>query len=232
MIRWVLLIGAVALVGSVVTLVVLELRRMPASPHDREIAYSPGPAGEVAISIVGTSLTAYYDWPDLLADRLETSLDRPVRVSRVAKGGETSGWGLQNIGDIVSQAPDIVLIEFAINDADLRRRISLGTSIENHRRLIAGLRRADPSVAIVLVTMSPAYGLRRALRPRLAGYYDAYRQIAQDTDTGLIDLYPRWLADDARRQAIPDGVHPTEAASSNLIVPTVASYLEDMLVKS
>ena len=229
MIRRVLLIGAVALLGSVVTLVVLELRKMPDSPHDREIAYSPGPTGELAIFLAGTSLTAYYDWPDLLAERLETSLDRPVRVSRVAKGGETSAWGLENIEDIVSQAPDIVLIEFAINDADLRHLISLKASIENHKRLIARLRRADPSIAIILVTMSPAYGLKRGLRPRLAAYYDAYRQIAQDTDTGLIDLYPRWLAYDARRQAIPDGVHPTEAASSRLIVPTVASYLEDMV---
>ena len=232
MIRLLLVIGAVALVGPVVALAALEFWKMPNSPQDRQIAYIPGPPDEVAISVVGTSLTAYYEWPDILAETLELDLDRPIQVSRVAKGGETSSWGVENIEDIVSQEPDIVLIEFSINDADLRHLISLRQSIENHERLIAGLRSADESVSIILVTMSPAYGLRRGLRPRLAAYYNAYRQIARDTDTGLIDLYPRWLAYDARRQALPDGLHPTEAAATRLIVPTVVSYLEDMLAES
>ena len=231
MIRWLLAIGAIALVGPVVILVALELWKLPESPRDRQVAYRPGSPDEVAISVVGTSLTAYYDWPNILAETLKSDLDRPIRVSRVAKGGGTSRWGAENIEDIVSQEPDIVLIEFSINDADLRHFISLRQSIENHERLIAGLRRADPSVAIVLVTMSPAYGLRRGLRPRLAAYYDAYGQIARDTNTGLIDLYPRWLSYEDQQQAFPDGLHPTEAVATRLIVPTMASYLGVMLTE-
>lgn len=229
MTRWLFLIGALALVGPVVTLMVLESQSMSSSPNDREIPYRSRTAGKVNISIVGTSLTAYYSWPDLLAQRLEADLNMPIQISRVAKGGGTSEWGERSIDDVVSQAPDIVLIEFSINDADLRHLLSLSKSIESHKRLIADLRRADEFVTIILVTMSPAYGLRRVLRPRLAAYYDSYRQIARETDTGLIDLYPRWLAYDERRQVLVDGLHPTEAASSRLIVPAMTSYLEDML---
>jgi lysophospholipase L1-like esterase len=222
-------VALLVLVGPVIALAALDVLSMPSSPHDRMIPHGATTTDGVNISVVGTSLTDYYPWPELLAQRLRSDLDRPIRMSRVAKGGATSEWGAASLDDIVAQEPDIVLIEFAINDADLRHLLTRRQSTENHRRLIAGLRSANPSVDIVLVTMSPAYGVRRLLRPRLAGYYESYRQLAREADTGLIDLYPRWLAYEDRRQALPDGVHPTEAASNRLIVPTVATYLEDMV---
>ena len=193
---------------------------LPVNPDDRPVKAFQF-KGPLRISLVGTSLTETYGWPEYLND----CTNRPVSVSRIARPGAASDWGGRQVDIIVLEHPDIILIEFSVNDADLRHRISLRDSARNHRLLIRNLKTALPEARIILMTMSPAHGLRRLLRPRLPAYYRLYRDLAQELDTGLLDLYPRWLAVPKSAREQQDGLHPSNTAASQVILPALASYL-------
>ena len=191
----------------------------------------PDPA-LVKIVFMGTSLTAGYSWPDLVASRLQACLAASLHVLRMAEGGVTSVWGLARIEAVIAEAPDLVVVEFAINDSDLRLGLSLQQSRDNHRALLSRLKQALPEARIILMTTNPATGLRRLLRPRLASYYALYHDLAAEMDLGLIDLYPRWLALPQAAQALTDGVHPSTESAVAVIVPTVTAYLGGLLGKT
>lgn len=184
----------------------------------------PGNA-PITIAFMGTSLTAGSIWPDRAAEALAICVARPVRALRFAQGGATSVWGIEKIEAVIAAAPDIVVMEFAINDADVRRGLSLAASADNHHTILTRLKQALPEARIVLMTTNPALGLRRLLRPRLPAYYALYRRLAVDHNTGMIDITPRWLAMPHMAQELTDGLHPTEAAALSVVVPVMISYL-------
>lgn len=197
----------------------------PLIPADRPAAPLTAADASLRLAVFGTSLTANADWPEALAGTLAECLGRPVDLARIARAGAGSGWALDQIGRVAAETPDIVLIEFAINDADLLDGLWLDDSIANHRALIAGLRAQAPGARLVLMTMNPAEGLRGLLRPRLARYYGAYRDLAAETGVGLIDLYPRWLARPPAARGLRDGLHPDAATAREMIVPAALPVL-------
>lgn len=185
----------------------------------------PRPAA-LRLTVVGTSLTANYDWPDRVVDALASCLGYRPQISRIAQAGANSRWGVDQIQAVIATKPDIVLIEFAINDADLRDGVWLRQSATNHRVIIVALQAALPDTRIVLLTMSPAQGLRGWMRPRLGAFYSQYQTLAQDMNTGLIDLFPRWRAlPQAKRGLDKDGLHPDKDIAASLIVPVITAYL-------
>lgn len=192
---------------------------------DRAFSIEYDPARPLRVAFAGTSLTADYAWPLLLERRLDACLPGGARVSVHAKGGETSLWGQGTRPGIVAEAPDVVFIEFATNDADLRNGVGLEESRRLHGALIAGLREDLPKAAIVLMIMNPATGLHRAIRPLFHRYDLAYGDLADAYDTGLINHTGAWRALADRRAAFLDGVHPTDAASTAILVPALEAAI-------
>lgn len=164
------------------------------------------------IVVLGTSLSASSDWPARVQARLETCLGHPLELTVIAKPGAHSGWGLDQIDRAVAARPDLTLIEFSINDADLKDGLSLARSAAHHRTILSRLDSAAPQSRRLLITMSPVRGWQRLFRPRLAAYYALYPEIGAETGAGVLDLYPRWLAAPLTRDRLPDGLHPTNAA--------------------
>jgi lysophospholipase L1-like esterase len=181
--------------------------------------------GTVTIVILGTSLTKRYNWPTRLSRRLTGCLEKPVRVIPVARGGATSRWGAGQLARVVAPAPDVVLVEFAVNDADLRRGLSLTESARLHRHILRKLSERVPKAQVVLMSMSPAWGIKRLLRPWLVQYYALYPDLATESGAGFIDLFRRWMAYPARAGAFPDGVHPTDKATAEVTVPALLDYI-------
>ena len=177
------------------------------------------------ITVFGTSLSADTSWADNLGQALEICLKRPVNISRVTRAGSGSAWGLTALADVQATQPDLVIVEFAINDADLRDGVGLKTSIEQHQRLISQLQTEIPQAQILLMTTNPAYGLRSLLRPRLRAYYQSYRGLAARLDTGLADVYGHWLSADKPLRRFPDGLHPTDKAARTVILPVLLSII-------
>jgi lysophospholipase L1-like esterase len=205
----------------------------PPQPQHRPIPPLAGRPGEpMRLVVLGTSLTAGAAWPDRLGAALNGCADRPVTVLRVARAGAHSGWGRGQAAAVAALRPDLVLIEFTINDADLRDGQGLGTARANHRALIAALGAARPEARLALMTMSPAFGLRGLMRPRLAAHQAQYRDLAAGGagggDLGLIDLAPLWaeaLTPGRRRALMPDGLHPTDAAVAAVALPAMLAQV-------
>lgn len=198
----------------------------PGPAQDRPLP-RPLPAGALTIVTFGTSLTAPpQSWPEALGPALETCRGGPVRVLRVAGPGMGSAWGLEQTRAVAALSPDLILMEFAINDADLKDGVSRRQSAEDHARIVSDMAEMAPAAQIALMTMSPAKGPRGWIRPFLPAHYRAYRGLAADLGLGLVDLYPRWLAlPDTQQGLEADGLHPAPEMAEALILPALLAYL-------
>ncbi len=209
----------------------------PPVPAHRLPEPVPAPGtGPFRIVALGTSLTARGDWPDRLGARLSACAGRPVRVDRVAKAGAGSNWGREQAAAVLAQSPDLVLIEFAINDADLRDGVSLARARDNHLALIGALEAGRPGLPLMLMTMNRAEGLRGLMRPWLAAHYAQYRDLAATQGpgqaVGLIDLAPLWaaaLAAGRGQELLPDGLHPTDAGVTEIALPVMVAEIGRLL---
>ena len=185
--------------------------------------------------VLGSSLSARSDWPEVLRDRLQDRLENcaaaGVELRVIATGGADSSWGLAQVSGGLDLRPDVVLIEFMINDADIRNRISRSESLRNHAQMIDMLRETQPDVAIFLLRLNRAYGPRALLRPSLAGYERLLPDIARRFSVGFIDLRPgwsdRWRSDGYR--SLPDGLHPTDAAAREVNIAKILSTVGGVL---
>jgi lysophospholipase L1-like esterase len=180
---------------------------------------------DLAIVAFGTSLTARGDWQADLADRLGACTDAVVEVHTIALGGANSNWALEHLDEVVALSPDVVLVEFSINDASLLHGVSAHQSRANTERIITSLQALIPHVKVVLMTMNPASGLRWLSRPFLDDFYRIYRDLAEERRVALADLAPRWEVYDGRELAMPDGLHPTPEAARAVIVPELLQLL-------
>lgn len=185
-------------------------------------AAAPANAGTpFKVVTYGTSITARGGWQQPLAKALSQCLGRQVSVQAVGGPGQGSAWGLANAGRVTALKPDLVIVEFAINDADIRNWISPRSSRHNTVKLIERLREAPSHPEVVLMTTHPVLGWKRLLRPKLDAYYDEYRRISKGRGVSLIDANMGWrgLPDDIREDALPDGVHPRPLVFAQAVVP-------------
>jgi lysophospholipase L1-like esterase len=190
---------------------------------------TPMPQSENSMRVVtfGTSLTNQNEWQKDLSLELSRYLSKDVRVYKVALGGKNSRWGLENLSRVVEFRPQIILIEFVINDSDIRHRLLLKESRDNHVAIINRLKAELPNVKIYLMTMSPALGLRRwLLRPFMPRYNAQYQEICNMLGIEFIDIAPLWHQPSVDlRAAIPDGLHPTREAVLQITVPAIAKAI-------
>ncbi len=191
------------------------------APHDRPLR----------LAVLGTSLSSHAVWPDALAARLSDCAPAGIVVSRAARPGATSRDGLAALHGLTvgTTPPDLLLVEFSGNDAALRHALTLPASRDRHQRIIAQARAAGAEV--ILMTMSPAWGLNAAERPGLRRYQALYRDLASETGVGLIDTVAAWqgLSADDRTRLIPDGLHPTDAGQEQVLLPVAEAALRSLI---
>lgn len=228
MIRGGKLVAALMLLGLAIAAYAAGLRPDylldPTAPGHRIAGPAPALPDQrpLTVAILGTSLTARYAWPEAMRAGLEACLGHPVTVSKTARAGAGSDWGAEAARDVAAAPPDLTLIEFSINDADLTDGAWLETAQRRHEAMIGVLRAASPGMRIALVTMSPAQGARGWVRPFLGAHEDMYRRLAEDMSLDLIDLAPLWAAAlKGGEDMLPDGLHPTEEAVAKVALPAM-----------
>ncbi|PWR01948.1 hypothetical protein DKT77_14140 [Meridianimarinicoccus roseus] len=210
--------------------------RAPPAAVDRPLPHLAAPAAAddpLRITVMGTSLTERYDWPAAAAARLQGCLGRPVALTVIARGGAASNWGAApaQLSALQRSRPDILLLEFTVNDADLRRRVGTAAARDNHVAIIDAARAVEPDTRVVLTTLNRARGLRALLRVRIAAYEAQYDALARELDTGRLALGADWaraLEAGDPDALIPDGVHPSPEAVARIVTPRVAAYLETL----
>lgn len=180
----------------------------------------------VRVVALGTSITASLPWTNV-AEGLSRVLARPVAVEVLAAGGVTSRWGLRQTNQAIACGPDIVTVEFCMNDANWRRLVSREESRRNAQAMVQRFRACLPRVSLYLVVTNPVHAPRGLMRPTVQAYYGQYRRLAAVERTGLVDLAPAWaaLSRAERRRAIPDGVHPSPEADLAVAVPAIVDAL-------
>ena len=234
MIRWSHRIAATGLLAGMAAVAMalaaglLPVGRTPAAPADRPLPRLALSAAPLRIVALGTSLTQRPGWPEALEARLAACLGRPVTLVRVARTGAGTTWALGETATVVAARPDLVLVEFVTNDADIADGIGLVASRANHAALLDALAAGAPGVPVLLMTMNPVDGpLRQLQRPFLADYDVMLRDLAAARGLGLADLAPRWRAAIAADPALrpPDGLHPGAAAAAEVVVPALARLI-------
>lgn len=187
---------------------------------------------ELTVVVYGTSLTERGTWPVLMQRALHRRYQGRLRLVNSAMSGQTSQWGVLHLQErVLRHRPDVVFVEFAINDAHERFGIDVDEMQQNYRYMIERIRKELPDCEIILMTMSDAAGQAEQNRQfRLHEYYQAVRDLAEDYNLFLIDLYPHWQRLRARneplhRRYMPDGLHPTEEATRRFILPLLMKEL-------
>ncbi|MDH5797745.1 MAG: SGNH/GDSL hydrolase family protein [Paracoccaceae bacterium] len=192
--------------------------------------WSPANTAPLNVAVMGTSLSANSSWPESLTEKLSECLVRDVQLFRFASAGANSNWGVFQVDAVKNVSPHVVLIEFAINDADILDGTGLSRSRQNHTNMIDSLLQDGAEPLVVLLSVSPARGLRSITRPTIARYYTAYRDLAARDRVAMADLAPLWQEIVERRdlaELIPDGIHPAEPEGGSVVSTLLFDLLMD-----
>lgn len=182
----------------------------------------------------GTSLTAGGAWTRLLTERLKEKFPGLVSAHNSGGPGAHSGWGIDNVHQkVVALKPDVVFIEFSINDAVARFNLPPERAKENLNKMIDRIQAASPGCEVILQIMNPVIDRPQGdsgWRPTLDQCQQNYRDVAAARGLLLIDHMPAWTkllkTDGATFRAyVPDGVHPAEEGWRIVVMPELIARL-------
>ena len=188
-------------------------------------------AGErLHVVVYGTSLTSGGAWPEQMRREVEARYPGQIRLTDTAKSGEHSDWGVSHFQSrVIDEKPDVLFLEFAVNDAVQRFHIPLERSRHNLERMIDRVRAANPNVEVVLQTTNPVIDRPKGdsgYRPYLYNYFGVVREVAAARGTVLIDQETAWqkVLDEGRaayRTLVPDGLHPSPVGYARVATPRI-----------
>lgn len=183
---------------------------------------------EQTVVVYGTSLSASPEgWPKMLEQSIDSLYPGQVKVINSAVGGMWSTWGVQNLDErVISKKPDLLLIEFTINDAYLPYNTSTEVCRINIEYMIDRVREALPECEVVLQVMNMPIAEHLESRPHFRDYNDVYYKVGRRRGLKVIDHTKYWediLAEgeDNYRIYMPDGLHPEKTAWETLVTPYV-----------
>ena len=188
----------------------------------------------------GTSLTAGGAWVDGLESWLSAEYPGKVTVINSGMSGKDSIEGIAKLKPkVLDHNPDVVFIEFAMNDAGNYRDGSVKLPVEgdpsakaNLISMIDAIKAQNPDVEIILQTMNTIWdspfgsGISATIRPNLAAYYKMYRDVAAERNLMLVDHHPNWVALQKNHPItfqlyVNDGVHPGADGIREVTLPLI-----------
>jgi len=188
-----------------------------------------------SIVIYGTSLSKGGGWVLQMKEALDQRFPGLVTLTNMAKGGQNSKWGIGNLQErVLSLEPDVVFLEFAINDAAVRSHMTLQESRANLELMIDRISTALPACEIILQVMSPVVGVpddAPNARRNQEAYHQIYRDVASKRKLRLIDHTAAWQkllkqeGEAGFRRYAQDGVHPNADAYRQFVTPVILASI-------
>ena len=191
---------------------------------------------DVKVMSIGTSLTDQpygVSWPSQVYNILYPKYQGHMILSNRAISGSNSRSGVANIENwLALDNPDVVFIEYGMNDAEASSNISIAEVNSNLDFMVSKILANNPHADIIIQTMNNCIGQALIERPNLEQYYQAYRDYANSHGFMLIDNYPLWknLYDTNPTlwaTYVPDGLHPDDNGRANVCINNMVTTLEN-----
>ncbi len=186
------------------------------------------------IVFFGTSLTQGGAWVGQVTAVLQKEFPSLVTTFNGARSGQTSRWGLSALEkNVIEQKPDVVFIEFSVNDAVDRFEIPLEESRKNLETIIDRILASNVNCQIILQVTNPVVDRpvgNKGSRSKLESYQQMYRDVASQRGLLVIDHMPPWqsVLDKGAaefKKYVPDGLHPNAQGCEAVITPTILSAI-------
>lgn len=204
----------------------------------------------------GKPLTVY---ADILRKEMPASGSKVTVINAGVRGNTTADAAERFTRDVLSHAPDVVIIQFGANDAMVdvwkdppaeQARVAIGDYEAHLRTFVRALR--DRGTRVILMTPNPfrwTPGLRArygkppyrlddvdGLDVLLRVYADMVRQIAKAEKVELVDVYETFQAyNQVEGQSVDDllldGIHPNDAGH-RLVGDRLLETLDQRAAKS
>lgn len=212
------------------------------APADGSRVFAAPPFKSPCIVALGDSTTFGYSVEDSYPKQLEHALQQQGRAARVVNAGvnnDTTQGALRRLKkDVLRHEPDVVLIQFGLNDQTMRlyqrpqdvvSYVALAEFARNLRSLVQKTR--ERGATPILMTpnpmiwtaalehhypegphLDPPHGGNRLL----AEYVTTVKQIAADAQVPIVDVFAAYQpveesdTEKIETYYLPDGVHPSE----------------------
>ncbi len=196
-------------------------------------------------------------WPQTLNAQLDEQFHSGLASrTNLSSKGSYSSWGADNINDVVSRQPDLVILEFATNDAVGRFNCDVACATANWEVMITTIQQDLPDCEIVLFATHRAWDYnsgcggsdkndcmgiegrckwnwsKRNCPTPMADYMQMVRDLADQYNTFLVDIWDEsvelyeQLGDDGYKDYVYDGHHTTQKMADEIIVPAILKTLQ------
>lgn len=175
------------------------------------------------VVFLGDSLAAGYGLEEeqafpALVGALLAAEGLPVEIVNAGVSGDTTAGGLARVDWVLSQRPDVLVVELGANDG--LRGLPLASTEENLRQILMKGKRSGAALVLAGMRLPPNYGRDytrdfEAIYPRLAAQFDAH-------------LVPFLLEGVGGRRSLnlPDGLHPNAAGHRKVAETVLPALLE------
>jgi len=177
------------------------------------------------VVFLGDSLTAGFGvaqddaFPARLGAKLAAA-GRPVRVVNAGVSGDTTAGGLRRLDWILTQKPQVVVVELGANDG--LRGLSLRETEANLRDLVARSLARGAKVLLVGMRLPPSLG------PDYTTKFAAlFPRVARESGVPLVPFLLEGVGG-LPELNLPDGIHPTPEGHAR-VAATVEPYLRAVL---
>ena len=173
----------------------------------------------------GDSLTAGLgvpvdeSYPAQLQRRLD-SLGYRYRVINAGVSGDTTAGGLRRVSWVLSNKPELVILELGANDG--LRGLPVDQTRSNLRQIISQLQEAGTKVVLAGMKLPPNYG-----QDYTASFEVMYRMLAQERRLPFIPFFLDGVGGSSSLNQA-DGIHPTKEGYK-VIVEEVLKVLMPVL---
>jgi lysophospholipase L1-like esterase len=198
----------------------------------------------LTVAAIGTSLTASAtgSWFGQMGAWLDSQYPHqlsyhndavPSSASKYTSSYTYPASGLDvQLGTALTQNPDVVFIEFAMNDAYTAYGITPQMSKDNLQAMIDRINTwsAGHGKPVDIIVQTTNNEPNTGARPNLSAYYQGYRDVATANGLLLIDHEPNWVnLYNTNRTLwggyVPDGIHPNALGTENIILPEIERAL-------
>ena len=167
----------------------------------------------------GLGVQADESYPAQLQRRLD-SLGYHYRVINAGVSGDTTAGGLRRVPWILSNKPELVILELGANDG--LRGLPVDHTKSTLRQIIRQLQEAGTRVVLAGMKLPPNYG-----QDYTASFEAMYQVLAKEHRVSLIPFFLEGVGGSSSLNQA-DGIHPTKAGYE-VIVEQVLKVIRPML---